>query len=99
MRFVLVLAALGLASRVTAADLPADWAFKPPTRPTVPKTAAHPVDAFLLAKLDAAKLRYAPPADRRTLLRRVTFDLTGLPPTPAEVDAFLADPSPPAPRC
>jgi hypothetical protein len=53
----------------------------------------NPLDAFILAKLEAAGLRPAPPAERRALLRRVTFDLTGLPPTPQEIDAFLADTS------
>ncbi len=102
-RWLLALAALGLASRLTAADspVPDDWAFKKPTRPAVPAVAGKesvrtPVDAFLLAKLEAAKLTFAPPADKRTLLRRVTFDLTGLPPTPQEIDAFLKDDSPTA---
>jgi hypothetical protein len=56
----------------------------------------NPVDAFILAKLEANGLRPAPPADRRTLLRRVYLDLIGLPPTPAEQQAFLADSSPTA---
>src|SRR5262249_8660952 len=55
-----------------------------------------PVDCFVLAKLEAAGLSPTSPADKRTLLRRVTYDLTGLPPTPAEIDAFLADESPDA---
>ena len=69
------------------------WAFEPPVRPAVPKVqgskswAQNPIDAFVLAKLQAEKLEPAPEADRRTLLRRVTLDLVGVPPTPAEVDA------------
>jgi hypothetical protein len=55
---------------------------------------ANPVDCFIRAKLREGGLEPASPADRRTLIRRVTFDLTGLPPTPAEVNAFLADHSP-----
>jgi len=75
------------------------WAFQPLKRPEVPKVApqpVNPIDAFVRAKLDAAGLKPAAPADKRTLLRRVTFDLTGLPPTPEEVDAFLKDDSPEA---
>jgi mono/diheme cytochrome c family protein len=73
------------------------WAFKPPVRPAIPKIEnpklkiENPIDAFLLRDLRKQGLSYSPPADRRTLLRRVTFDLLGLPPTPAEMDAFLAD--------
>src|SRR5208283_3980020 len=51
------------------------------------------VDRFILARLESARRKPAPEADRRTLLRRVTFDLTGLPPTPEEVEAFLKDSS------
>ncbi|WP_439631898.1 PSD1 and planctomycete cytochrome C domain-containing protein [Gemmata sp.] len=73
------------------------WAFQPVKRPAVPAgTAASAVDAFLAAKRAAAGLKMAPEADKRTLIRRVTYDLTGLPPTPEEVDAFEKDPSPDA---
>lgn len=77
------------------------WAFVVPVRPRLPKVrdakwVRNPIDAFVLAKLEASHLRPSPPAEKVTLLRRVTLDLTGLPPTPAEVDAFLADRSPKA---
>ena len=74
------------------------WAFKPATRPAVPHVggASNPIDAFIRERLAREKLTPAPQADRRTLIRRLTFDLTGLPPTPAEVDAFLADARPDA---
>ncbi len=75
--------------------IPTHWAFRPPVRPAVP-AATHPVDAFLLAKLTAKGLSFSPQAGRLALLRRVTVDLTGLPPTLAEQDAFLADESPAA---
>ena len=72
------------------------WAFKTPTRPKVPsvtdkKWGRTPVDSFILAKLEAEKLKPSPEAERVTLLRRLHLDLTGLPPTIAEVDTFLAD--------
>jgi len=77
------------------------WAFKPVTQPAIPavknkKWAQTPVDAFILARLEAKKLSPSPRADKRTLIRRATFDLIGLPPTPAEVQAFEADKSPEA---
>jgi cytochrome c553 len=73
------------------------WSFKVPMKPDVPRNAARtPIDAFVLAKLEAKGWRLQPEADRRTLLRRATFDLTGLPPTPAETKAFLGDQSPQA---
>ena len=77
------------------------WSFQPVKKYPVPKVAnpawaQNPIDAFIFAKLQAKKLAPSPPADKRTLLRRVTFDLTGLPPTPAEVNAFLADKAPDA---
>ena len=75
------------------------WAFQPVKKYPVPKVsnpawAQNPIDAFIFAKLAAKKLTPSPPADKRILLRRLTFDLTGLPPTPAEMNAFLTDKSP-----
>jgi mono/diheme cytochrome c family protein len=64
------------------------WAFQPVKRPAVPKAAAHPIDAFIRAKINDAGLKPAKRADPKTLIRRVTYDLTGLPPTPEEVSAF-----------
>jgi hypothetical protein len=73
------------------------WAFLTPKRPTVPESGCgNPVDAFLEVKLREKGLGFAPEADKRTLIRRLTFDLHGLPPTPAEIDAFLKDDSPSA---
>jgi hypothetical protein len=72
------------------------WCWQPvrPQTPPAVRDAAwprDPVDRFILAKLEDKGLKPAAPADKRTLLRRVTFDLTGLPPTPEEIDAFLTD--------
>ena len=79
------------------------WSLRPLARPAVPTLTAEdarrvrtPIDAFVLAKARERGLTPAAEADPRLLLRRVTYDLTGLPPTPAEQAAFLADPSPAA---
>jgi hypothetical protein len=74
------------------------WAFRPVRRPTVPERAgaASAIDAFLARRLAEEGLAVAPPADRATLIRRVTYDLTGLPPTPEEIDAFLGAQDPDA---
>jgi mono/diheme cytochrome c family protein len=75
------------------------WSFRPVVRPLPPAVRTTgwvrtPIDAFVLARLESAGLRPAPEAEKASLLRRVTYDLTGLPPSPDEVAAFLADPSP-----
>ncbi len=77
------------------------WAFVPPARPEVPAPkqadwVRNPIDAFILQGLEEFGLRPAPEADRATLLRRLSFDLTGLPPTPEEVEDFLGDRRPDA---
>jgi len=75
------------------------WSLLAPRRPEVPSVRQktwprNAIDAFLLARLEREGLTPSPPADKEMLIRRVTLDLTGLPPTPAQVDAFLADDSP-----
>ena len=75
------------------------WAFVPPVRPTLPKLSRSdwtrtPVDHFVLAKLESEGLTPSPEADRATLIRRLYIDLIGLPPSPAQVDAFVADSDP-----
>ncbi len=77
------------------------WSFQPLRNPPSPSTkdatwARSDVDRFLLAGLGRGGLKPAPPADRRTLIRRATFDLTGLPPTPEDVEAFVSDSTPDA---
>jgi mono/diheme cytochrome c family protein len=76
------------------------WSYRPIQRPPAPDADenTHPIDAFLLEKLKAKGIRsFAPAAEPRTLLRRLTLDLTGLPPTPEEVKEFVRDDSPPHP--
>ncbi|MCH7686127.1 MAG: DUF1549 domain-containing protein, partial [Planctomycetes bacterium] len=78
------------------------WSFKPRSRPAVPEFTEKSdqewtrtaIDAFILKRLKRKGLRPAPPADRRTLIRRLSYDLTGLPPTPEETESFLSDHSP-----
>ncbi len=77
------------------------WSFKPITDPAPPpvrdtRWVQNPIDAFVLSRIEAAGLKPAAEADRRTLARRLYFDLTGLPPAPEEVEAFVSDPSPDA---
>ena len=77
------------------------WSFQPVVAPPVPKVKAEdrvrtPVDAFVLERLERGQLSYSPDADKRTLMRRAYFDLLGLPPSPEDVDAFLADERPDA---
>jgi cytochrome c553 len=85
---------------ITAEDR-AFWSFQPIADPPLPDVQdttwpKKPLDRFVLARLDTQGLRPVRTADKRTQLRRATFDLTGLPPTPAEIEAFLADESPEA---
>src|SRR3989449_147702 len=95
---------LGVAawSEETASPAKSDhWAFKPAVRPTVPAVKNRgwprsPIDNFVLARLEAEKLAPSQPADRVTLIRRLSFDLVGLPPTPDEVRQFVADSGPDA---
>jgi hypothetical protein len=90
---------------VSAADSPpltaADrgrWAFQTPVRPKVPRVfspaARTPIDAFLLKRLEERGISFSQPANRATLIRRASFDLIGLPPTPQEIDDFIADTAP-----
>jgi mono/diheme cytochrome c family protein len=87
------------AAAVSKVEVKKHWAFVPPARPPVPQVKQKawpktPIDNFILARLEKEGLAPSPQADRVTLLRRLSLDLIGLPPTPAEVDAFLADRSP-----
>ncbi|HTI73212.1 MAG TPA: PSD1 and planctomycete cytochrome C domain-containing protein [Candidatus Limnocylindria bacterium] len=75
-------------------DGKAHWSLRPLIKPALPIKQGHPVDAFIRAKLAQKNLTPSPPADRRTLIRRVYYDLTGLPPSPAEVMAFERDRDP-----
>jgi hypothetical protein len=106
-KILLVVFAFAVSALALADELPFDqarlnhWVYKPVQKPAVPTVKQRawvktPVDAFVLQKLEANGLTPAAPADKITLLRRATFDLTGLPPTPEEVAAFVNDRSPKA---
>ena len=76
----------------SGAEYQEHWSFVAPIKPRVPTNVEeNPIDAFLVERLKVEGLQLSPLADRRTLIRRITLDLTGLPPTPAEVESFLAD--------
>lgn len=98
----LCLTAIGVTSAQTREFTDAQksfWSFQPVKKPAVPGVknkdwTKNPIDAFVMAKLEEKQIEPNKPADKRTLLRRATLDMTGLPPTDKEVDAFLADNSP-----
>jgi hypothetical protein len=97
----LLLSGLPLGAAAPPAAGPAHWSFRPPGRPATPAVrdggwCRNPIDAFVLARLEKAGLRPAAPADRAALVRRLTIDLTGLPPTPQDVSAFVRDSAPDA---
>src|SRR5579883_505828 len=91
----------GVALRDRRFDSADWWSFRPLIRPPVPAVkepsrVRTPIDAYIFCRLEAQGLRPSPEADRRTLIRRLTFDLHGLPPTPEEIDRFLGDEEPDA---
>src|SRR5439155_12600491 len=94
-----VLAPITFGSTNAVANRRDPWSLQPLSRPPLPpvqnKRWPHsPIDYFILARLEQSKLRPSSEADRATLIRRLSFDLTGLPPTPRELDAFLHSKSP-----
>jgi len=101
MRSLAVVGILCLLPGVAGAEERVHWAFRPPVRPATPSVrrpqdVRTAIDRFILAVLEARGLSLSGGADRATLIRRVGFDLTGLPPTPAEIDTFITDRSPDA---
>lgn len=100
---VLTAVALVTSAPSRAGEAEQHWSLKPLSRPAVPKVTAaervqSPIDAFLLSRLERENMTFSAPAEKRHLLRRVYFDLIGLPPKPEEVEAFVADQRPEAVR-
>jgi len=104
-RFSILLWGAALLFSMPLASFSADkadfWSFKPAEKPRVPTVRnrewpRNPMDLFVLAKLEENQMHPSPEADRRTLIRRVSFDVTGLPPAPEEVDAFVRSRDPQA---
>src|SRR5580765_7396025 len=89
--------AAGIGAQVVAAEQSAHWSLRPIERPSIPTLRGskllrtNPIDTFVLEKLSENKLSLSPPADRHTLIRRLSFDLTGLPPSPGDLRAFERD--------
>lgn len=79
---------------VEGAKYEGHWAYEPIRKPEIPAGYLHPIDAFIEQRLKQERLSPSPEADRRTLIRRVSLDVTGIPPTPAEIAAFVEDRSP-----
>ncbi len=98
---ILFVLALGIAAPAEKEREGSHWAYRPIKRPAIPAVRTSgwvqsPIDAFILARLEEKGLRPSPPADRRTLVRRMSFDLLGLPPSSEEADGFAGDSSPDA---
>ncbi len=100
---VLFVLAVGIAAPAERERAGPHWAYCPIEKPAVPAVRTSswvqtPIDAFILARLEEKGLHPSPPADRRTFIRRISFDLLGLPPSPEEADEFAADSAPDAAR-
>ena len=94
---LLICAALYFGTIAHAATEETWWSLKPISRPAIPSAAPktqNPIDAFIQAKLAQNNLTPSPEADRRTLIRRLYFDLIGLPPTPPQIEQFVSSPDP-----
>src|SRR4051812_31001335 len=94
--FLLLMCAIAASAAPDKKSAADHWAFKPPARPAIPKvrsgnTIRTPIDAFVLGKLEQRKLGFSAEADRAALIRRLSFDLRGIPPSPQEIEQFQND--------